>query len=429
MNLAFWKRGEKRVSLENPAVSLADPRAYSVLFGDFTSSSGEEVTAMKALGVPAVWRAINFISSTIASLPLQVFKKTADGRESADSDPVYDLLHEQINSDQMTSFRWRKDMMQAVLIGGGRHFTFIERDVGNRPTNLWPLDPSRTTVERRNGKKLYRYRENGREIVYQSPEIIDIAWMMDSDGVRHMDPLAIHRDSFGLAIALNKYAGKFFQNGGVPLLALNGPVTSPGAAVRAKEDLTSAIQKANAEQKNFLVIPTGHELKPIGVDPEKSQLEESRRLQVLEVGRIYDLPPAFLMDLEFGTFSNTEQQDLNFVKHTLRQWLELIEAEVNVKLFASPRSNRYAEFNVDGLLRGDFKSRMEAYQAGIQNAVLMPNEAREMENRVSAKGGDSLFINGALRPISEPYAPKQSSAPTPAPDPASAPQDNKEPPK
>ena len=148
-----------------------------------------------------------------------------------------------------------------------------------------------------------------------------------------------------------------------------------------------------------MALPLGHELKPLGFSPDDMQLLELQRFCVEQVARIYSLPPVFLQDLTHGTFANTEQQDLHFVKHTIKRWVEQTEAEINLKIFGR-NSRTYAEFNVEGLLRGDFKTRMEAHATSIQNGIRTPNEVRDIENLEPMPEGDSLMIQGATVPIS-----------------------------
>jgi len=142
----------------------------------------------------------------------------------------------------------------------------------------------------------------------------------------------------------------------------------------------------------------GHELKSIGLSPNDMQLIELQRFSIEQVARIYSLPPVFLQDLTHGTFSNTEQQDLQFVKHTVKRWVEQSEQEMNLKFFGRG-SDFYVEYNVDGLLRGDLKTRMEAHATSIQNAIRTPNEVRNIENLPAKDSGDDLMIQGATVPV------------------------------
>jgi HK97 family phage portal protein len=391
---------ESRASLENPNVSLSDPDALAKIFGDaFISASGVNVTTDKAFGVTAIWSAVNFIASTMAALPLQLFRDISDGNsEVLKSDPLYNIVHDVVNEDRLTSYKWRKMKMTSVL-SDGRGYTYIERNRGMRVKNLWPLDPSTVTPKKEDNRTFYEVRD-GRSIkTYEAGEIIDIPFLMMPDGLSHRAPIKTLKNAIGLAIALEEYASRFFQNGGVPPLALKGPPASPGAVGRATAAMDDAVKQAQQQNRNVLYMPLGHELAPIGFNPENAQLTESRKFQLLEIARIYSLPPTFLQDLEFGTFSNTEQQDLQLVKHTLSQWLKCWEQEMNAKLFPIGSRGRFVEFNVDGLLRGDFKTRMDGLAQGVQNALLTPNEARAKFNGAPLLGGDQGFINSASVPI------------------------------
>ena len=393
----FSSKTETRASLENPKVPLSDVSAWRSLLGEWNGVEGVTVTADTALEVPAYWCGVNFISATYASLPLQVFQKTEKGRDTIEKDSLYSILHDAPNPE-WTSFAWRKYSMTNMLIYG-RSLSFIERNKAGRVMNIWPLDPTKCRIERKNGRKVYHYKDGEREVTYLSSEMLDVPLMLKSDGVTHVDPIDKHKGTIALCLALQSYAQKFFANGGVPPLALYGPMKSPASASRASGDITGAIRDANSERRNVLIMPDGHELKPVGVDPDKSLMVEAQRFQVEQIARVLDIPTVFLHDLTHGTFSNTEQQDLHFVKHTVTQHLKANEDEMNLKLFAPRQRSKYVEFNVDGLLRGDFASRMDGYSKGIQNAVYTPDEVRGFENLPAQEHGDKLYIQGATVPL------------------------------
>ncbi|NMG39895.1 phage portal protein [Chelativorans sp. ZYF759] len=355
------------------------------------------MTIDSALGVPAVWAAANFLPGTLAGLPLHLYKRTSSGRERA-SGGLATVLHDAVNPG-MSSFDWRIYMFGQVFTEG-RGVTFIERNATGKPMNLWPLDPGGVTVKRKNGQKVYEYRDGqSRKVVYEASEVIDIPFMLKRDMLGHRSPILTNKDVVGLAQAVTRYGSKFFQNGGVPPFAITGPFQSAGALQRSADDLAAAVQKAAKENRLALSLPPGHDIKQLGVDPEKSQLVELQRFIIEQIARIYSLPPVFLQDLTHGTFSNTEQQDLHLVKHTIKRWVEQFEQELNLKLFGRNNNRQYAEMNVDGLLRGDFKARMEGYAKGIQNAILKPNEVRRRENLPDDPEGDKLLVQGATVPL------------------------------
>jgi HK97 family phage portal protein len=212
-----------------------------------------------------------------------------------------------------------------------------------------------------------------------------------------------------LALAMNDYASNFFAGGGVPPLALIGPMPTGAGMKRAMADVHLAIKTAKESDKPIFPMPPGHELKPVGFDPEKGQMTEARLFQIQEIARAYQMPPAFLQDLSRGTFSNVEQQDLHLVKHLVGQWAKAFEDELNLKLFGRFRSGRYVEHNLDGLQRGDFKSRIEGIARGIQTAQLTPNEARALENRPkhANPAADDLLVQGATVVLGKSPAPTE----------------------
>ncbi|XOV81657.1 MAG: phage portal protein [bacterium] len=378
---------EKRSALDTANVPLSAENIWRVFGLDQSKIS---VTPDTALSVPAVWAAVNFISNTVVSLPLQLYRRTDDGREKASSDPLYSLLHD-LPNPEWTSHRWRKYTMTQTLTHG-RSYTYIQRGGNGHVMGLWPMDPNRTTAKRAGLKTVYEYREGADTLkTYESSEVIDIPFMLSSDQVTHVKPTERLRGAVALAIALQRYAEQFFSGGGVPPLSLEGPFNSPEAVTRASKDVTDAIRNAVENGRLVLPMPMGHSMKQIGFNPEQGQLVEARRFSLEEIARVYNLSPIFLQDLSHGTFANTEQQDLHVIKHTISHWLNEIEQEINAKLFGRNRT-RYVEFNVDGLLRGDFGTRMEGYAKGIQNSILTPNEVRQKENNPPMDGGDQLFL-------------------------------------
>ena len=391
----FWNKKESR-SIENPNTPVSFKNLMNVFGLDSVSSSGVSVTIDNALGVPSVMAAVQFLSGTIGSLPLNVYQKTDNGREKLQSG-IQNILHDAFN-DECTSFDGRKYAMQNTLTHG-RSLTYIERS-GSRIVNLFSIDPSKVKIKSNGFNKQYIFKaSDGRETTYQANEIIDIPFALRSDNITAISPILNAKNAIGLMIAATSYGSKFFNNGGVPPFVVTGKFETGKAMKRASDELQAAIRNASKEERLALTLPLNHEIKPIGTTPEDSQMVDLQRFQIEEVARIFSLPPVFLQDLTHGTFSNTEQQDLHLVKHTVRRWITQIEQEMNLKLFGRDNNDLYVEFNLDGLLRGDFSSRMAGYATGIQNGILKPNEARASENRPKADNGDDLLIQGATVPL------------------------------
>lgn len=354
------------------------------------------VTTESALGVPAIWAAVQFLSGTMAGLPLHVFKKTKEGSERVTSG-VAPIIGKAV-SDGQTSFDWRKYGFEQVFTGG-RFVSYIERNSAKRVVNIFPINPATLTIKSDGLRKIYVVKvSSDREVTYQANEVIDIPFMLKADMISHRSPITTNRRAVAMAIEASKYASKAFANGGVPPLVATGPFTTGAGAQRASDDIAKAMEEANKDGRHVLTMPLGHELKVLGFNAKDMQMIESQRFSIEEVARMYSLPPVFLQDLTHGTFSNTEQQDLHLVKHTINRWVTQMEQEMTLKLFGR-NSNMYVRFNVDGLLRGDFATRMEGLSKAVQNALVTPNEGRALDERAPLDGGDSLMIQGATVPI------------------------------
>lgn len=377
----------------------------SVPYGEFMQffnmnslASMPHVTIDSALTVPAVWAAVAFLSRTLATLPLHAYRTTKDGPKKI-TGKLETVVHDAPNEGQ-DSFKFRQYFWQQVFTGG-RGLAWIERTPQGIEA-LWPMDPSATSIKRVGQRTVYTFtdKNTGRSIDYPAADVIDVPFMLKSDGLCHYGPIIMATKAIQLALAMNDYGSNFFAGGGVPPLALVGPLPQGAEALkRAQDDIKRAIDAAKANSSQIFPIPPGNELKPVGFDPAKGQMIEARRFQIEEIGRAYQLPPVFLQDLSRATFSNAEQQDLHLVKHLIGQWAQALEGEMNLKMFGRGNAGRYIEHNLDGLLRGDFVARMTGLSQGIQNALITPNEARALENRPAKPNGDDLMIQGATVPL------------------------------
>lgn len=392
-------------SIENPEIPISDSAILDILGGLGPTIADVNVTTETALGVPAVFAAVNFISGTLAGLPMGHFKKVTEtiagekkpGRKKLNT-PLSRLFSRAAN-DEWASFPFRKKFFENVLLEG-RGLIYIERTPARRPVNLFLLDVNRATIARKNHRTVYKYKQpSGQTVTYQAADVIDLWFMLKNDCVTALSPILTNRETIGVQIAAQNYGARFFAGGGVPPLVIQGNFLSAKALKNAAADLWASVVKAGKEKRNALTLPLGMDAKPIGVDPEKAQLEKVLRFGVEQVARMYSLPPNFVQDLSNGTFNNTEQQDVQLVKHTLRRWVEHFEQEINLKVFGRSDGREYIEHNMDGIQRGDFKTRMDGYQAGVNSGVLMPSEAREKENRPFVEGTDRAFIQGAMIPI------------------------------
>lgn len=391
MGIFGWGRHkeDRAATIENPTVPVSSEN-FLAFFG--VGSAGlPHVTIESALTVPAVWAAVAFLSRTLAAIPLHAYRDGKGGSERLKSKTAV-TVHEFAN-DEMSSFKFRQYFWQQVFTGG-RGLAFIERK-GREIEAIWPLDPRKVSIKRQGMQLVYKH--DGQ--VYQSRDVIDVPFMLQEDQTKHYGPITKAAKAIQLAIAMNDYGSTFFAGGGIPPLALVGPLPQgPEGLKRAMIDINRSIEAAKSSSKSVFPIPPGHELKQVGFDPAKGQMTEAKRAQVEEIARVYQLPPVFLQDLSRATFSNAEQQDMHLVKHLVGQWAKALESEMTLKLFGrSSTDRRFVEHNLDGLLRGDFKSRMEGIARGIMTGQMTPNEGRLLDNRPrhDNPAADELFIQGA----------------------------------
>jgi HK97 family phage portal protein len=411
----FFGREHRSNSLENPSVSLTDASAWSSFFNTGSSITGEAITFEKALSIPAIWVGVNVIAGTIAHLPFHLFKTVGEFTEKDSANPLYKVIHDRPN-DIHTSYAFRKWLVSRLILDG-RFIALILTDRAGRTTGLLPVPLHKVSIRQDfSGLGLSRtYTVDGK--AYSHSQILDFNLMLSEDGVSTISPLNVHRNTLSLILAAERYSSTLLAGGGVPPLALESPGGSPEANSRASDQVSAIISANNRQQQKVLPLPPGFSLNSIGVNARDQQLLELRQFQINECARILNIAPAMLHDLSTGTYSNVEQQNLNFAQHTIVPLVKLIEQEMNAKLFGKKNSINYVEFNIDGLQRGDFASRMNGLAQAINTGVMTPNEARALDNRPPLEGGDDLMIQGAtVRLKAQPDTPaSEAAANIPAP--------------
>jgi HK97 family phage portal protein len=338
------------------------------------------------------------IAETIASLPLHLYMQTDDGSVKAMDHPLYRLLHDEPNSE-MTSFVFRETMATHLLLWGNSYSQIIRNGRGEIHA-LYPLLAENMEVDRVAGQLVYAYRKDGMTYTLHPRDVLHIPGL-GFDGVIGYSPIALERNAIGLGIAAEEYGSKFFSNGATPAGVLTHPST-----VKDPERLRKSwnrVYGGSANAGQVAILEEGLKFDRIAMPNNEAQFLETRKFQVSEICRIYRVPPHLIGDLEHATFSNIEHQSISFAQHTIRPWLVRIEQSLNRALLSeNEKVKLYAEFNMSGLLRGDYKSRMEGYALGRQNGWLSANDIREMEslNRVPAsEGGDLYLVNGNMIPL------------------------------
>ena len=373
--------------------------AYSFFFG--STSSGKTVNELTAMQTTAVYACVRILAETIASLPLHTYKYTASGKEKTTSHQLYYLLHDEPNPE-MTSFVFRETLMSRLLLWGNAYAQII-RDGRGKVLALYPLLPDRMTVERTTDAQLYyEYRKDTGYVILRPEDVLHIPGL-GFDGLIGYSPIAMSKNAIGMAIATEEYGAKFFANGANPGGVLEHPgVVKDPARIR---ESWNAVYQGSGNAHRVAVLEEGMKFQPIGIPPEQAQFLETRKFQINEIARIFRIPPHMIGDLEKSSFSNIEQQSLEFVKYTLDPWVVRWEqAMQRALLFPGEKREYFIKFNVDGLLRGDYQSRMNGYAVGRQNGWMSSNDIRELENlnRIPEElGGDLYLVNGNMTKLAD----------------------------
>lgn len=383
---------------------------YSFLFGNTTS--GKVVTERSAMQMTAVYSCVRILSEAVAGLPVHVYRYTATGgKEKALEHPLYRLLHDEPNPE-MTSFTFRETLMGHLLMWGNAYAQIVRNGKGE-VMGLYPLMPNKMQVDRDNrGELYYLYNRTTEDTpldegkprqVYLTPSDVLHIPGLGFDGLVGYSPLAMAKNAVGLAMATEEYGAKFFANGAAPGGVLEHPGTIKDPQ-RVKESWNAAYQ-GSGNSHRVAVLEEGMKYTQIGISPEQAQFLETRKFQINEIARIFRVPPHMVGDLEKSSFSNIEQQSMEFVKYTLDPWVCRWEQSMARRLLTpSEKPGLFVKFNVDGLLRGDYQSRMNGYAIGRQNGWMSANDIRELENldRIPAEqGGDAYLINGNMLPLED----------------------------
>ena len=371
------------------------------------SSAGKAVNERSAMQMTAVYACVRILSEAVAGLPVHVYRYNSDGgKEKAIEHPLYRLLHDEPNPE-MSSFVFRETLMTHLLLWGNAYAQIIRNGKGEIVA-LYPLMPNRMTVDRdANGKLFYQYQRYADEALKETGTVIlspyDVLHIpgLGFDGLVGYSPIAMAKNAIGLAIAAEEYGSKFYANGAAPSGVLEHPGTIKDPS-RVRESWQSTFGGSGNSHK-VAVLEEGMKYTPISISPNEAQFLETRKFQINEIARIFRVPPHMVGDLEKSSFSNIEQQSLEFVKYTLDPWVIRWEQSIQRTLFTPEEKKSYfVKFNVEGLLRGDYQSRMQGYATARQNGWMSANDIRELENLdliPKEEGGDLYLVNGNMLPL------------------------------
>lgn len=371
------------VELRRDQSTLANPSDWLVdmLGGGTATRAGRRVTPDTALSNSAMWNAIRLVAGTIASLPLHLYRRLpAGGKERASDHRLHGLLHRSPNPRQ-TAYELMEMLAGHVELRGNA-YARIEADRRGQVVALWPLHPGRVNIYLAPDDRLwYEYTtRRGERVPLKDDEVLHLRGF-SSDGVTGLSPVGVLREAFGVALAAEEHAAAFYGNGTQPGGVLRHPGRLTDKAHKRLVEAWNARHQGSANAWKPAILEEGMEWTSVGMSAKDAQFLETRRFQVEEVARIMDVPPHMLKSMERATFSNIEHQDIAFLKHSMRRRLVAIEQRLNmVLLLEREREDYFFEFLVDGIQRGDTKTRYDAYAVGRNWGWLSADDIRELEN-------------------------------------------------
>ena len=398
-------------------------RDSGTLFVFGKADSGVNVDEKSAMQIATVYACVRLLAESVAQLPLHLYRMEGEyGKIKARDHPLYKILYRQPNPEMSSFSFWEAVMTHLLLWGNG--YAQIVRDGKNTVLGLYPLIPENVEIDRDDkGHLYYIYHaytdevpgESNKDVYFRRDEVLHIPGL-GFNGLVGFSPIAMMKNALGSALAVEKYGSAFFKNGAQPSGVLEHPhVLKDPQKIR---DNWSDVYGGPNNAHKVAVLEEGMTYKPISLPPEDSQFLSTREFGVEEICRIFRVPPHMVQDLKRATFSNIEHQSIDFVVHTLDPWLRRIEkAIVKDVLLEKEQEEFFPQFNVDGLLRGDYKSRMEGYNIGRQGGWMSANDIRRLENLdpiPEEEGGDLYIINGScvkLRDVGAAYA--KTAAPQP----------------
>ena len=365
---------------------------HAFFFGP--TPSGKTVNERTAMTTSAVYACVRVLAETIASLPLHVYQRTERGKEKAMDHNLYYLLHDEPNPE-MTSFVFRETLMGHLLLWGNAYAQII-RDGRGKVIGLYPLLPNRMEVSRtEKGELYYRYQKEGREYLLRREEVLHIPGL-SFDGLVGYSPIAMAKNSIGMALATEEYGSKLFANDARPSVVLEHPgILKDPAKIR---DSWNKIYRGSENAHKVAVLEEGMQVKTLSMPPEQAQFLETRKFQIEEICRIFRVPPHLVANLERATFSNIESQSISFIDNTIVPWVARFEQAMQKALFFGGEKQQYlVKFNLNGRLRGDAQSRAAFYQTMRQNGIMSANDIRELESMnliPDELGGNKYLVNG-----------------------------------
>ena len=363
------------------------------------SKSGVKVTKDNAMSISGVYAAVKLLSDSISSLPIHLIKETKDKKEKDYSNPLYKLVAREPNK-LMTSYTWRQIFMPQILLWGNAYAVIDWDKKTMRPKQLMPVHASKVSIELKNGIAYYTIKLESKTLKIDQSNIVHFRGL--GDEIEGKSVIDYAKDNLGLGKAAEDFGSKFFSNGA----SIGGVYEHPTQlSDKAYNNLQKSLERRTSGLTNshkILILEEGMKFTTTSIPPNAAQFLETRKFSINDIARWFGVPPHMIADLERATFSNIEQQNLNFSQFSILPYVILIEQELNRKLLREDeKDTTYFKLNMDGLLRGDMQSRYTAYQIGIQNGIVNPNEVRRKEDLDGYEGGSDYWMASNISRIKD----------------------------
>lgn len=384
---------EKRNSPERPSTSLANPASWLKALFSPRGKSGAVVTADSVMGISGVWRAVNLICESLASMPAEAVKEDDSGIKVERTHRVHKLLN--IEPHKLyTPFDWFYTMTGICLINGNS-FSYIKRGVNGEPQSLKIINTQDYSIDAFVDEKdnlFYKIKGLNNDKPIPSDDIIHFKWMT-TNGVYGLNTINKHQDTFGVGVAARDLTNYFFKN----RAHLGGHIEYPNELTDTQYDrLKKSWNAAYGGTENAgktAVLEEGAKFVQHNFDPSKSQMIEAQKFNVEDVARVFGVPPHLLASLDRATFNNIEQLSLEFAKYTIRPWAARIEQELNRKLFRTDERGKYrVRFDMSAFMRGDMDSLAEFLSKMVTSGIYSINDARKILDKNPTPGGDTHFV-------------------------------------
>ena len=410
----FIRRGFEARASDRVVSNLSLEEAFRE--GLQQSYTGRHVSAETSMQVSTVYRCVSVLSNNIAQLPLKIYRRDSQGqRQEATDHPLWHLFHRRPNR-LMTAYTWKQTVFQTALLRGNA-YNEIEFAGNGFPAQLWPLRPDGMQAQLSRRQPVYRYTAGMEDPKSSNGLIPDYRIhhlrSLSTDGFlgRSIVRQAMH--TLELALGTEEFGARFFGQDATPGVVLMHPgELSP----TAKGNIQSSFDKRHrgvGKAHKTAVLEEGMKAERIGVPPEEAQFLETRQFQVLEICRWFGVPPHMAYELSRATFSNIEHQSIAFVQDSLLPWIVNHEEQLLADIIEREgyESNVWAEYVLDGRLRGDTPSRYRVYQIGVMYGLLSRNEARAKENLPAYDGGDEMLMPANLAPAKQISAGQEEKEP------------------